>query len=108
MGVIARRFDISRQPVINWRSRYLAHGINGLPDEHRSGRPRPLDRDKMITITVATPPRKYVVTHWSSRLLADRSGVAHGAVSNDQPCEAAGLISLGAVFGEVSLSPGTE
>ncbi|MFC4126998.1 helix-turn-helix domain-containing protein [Nocardia rhizosphaerae] len=78
---IARRFDISRQTVINWRSRYLAHGIEGLHDEHRSGRPRTLDRDKLITTTLTPPPRKYGVTHWSSRLLADHLGIAHGTVS---------------------------
>ncbi|WP_405179462.1 IS630 family transposase [Nocardia sp. NBC_01377] len=78
---IARRFDISRQTVINWRSRYQTHGIDGLHDEHRSGRPRTLDRDKLITTTLTPPPRKYGVTHWSSRLLADHLGIAHGTVS---------------------------
>lgn len=78
---IARRFDISRQTVINWRSRYLANGLDGLHDEHRSGRPRTLDRDKLITTTLTSPPRRYGVTHWSSRLLADHLGIAHGTVS---------------------------
>ncbi|WP_198654670.1 IS630 family transposase [Nocardia aurea] len=78
---IARRFDISRQTVINWRARYQVAGVDGLRDEERSGRPRTLDRDKLITTTLTPPPKKYGVTHWSSRLLAGHLGIAHGTVS---------------------------
>ncbi|MFC9871710.1 helix-turn-helix domain-containing protein [Nocardia salmonicida] len=67
--------------MINWRSRYQTHGIDGLHDEHRSGRPRTLDRDKLITTTLTPAPRKYGVTPWSSRLLADHLGIALGTVS---------------------------
>ncbi|MCX2734465.1 IS630 family transposase [Saccharopolyspora sp. NFXS83] len=78
---IARRFAISRQTVVSWRARYEEHGIDGLHDEDRSGRPRTLDRDKLITATLTPPPKKYGVTHWSSRLLAGHLGIAHGTVS---------------------------
>lgn len=80
--------------MINWRSRYLAHGIDGLHDEHRSGRPWTLERYKLITTTLTLPPRKYVVKQWSSRLLADHLGITRGAVSKawseygDQPWRA--------------------
>lgn len=53
----------------------------GLRDEQRSGRPRVLDRDKLITTTLTPPPKKYGVTRWSSRLLADHLGVGHGTVA---------------------------
>lgn len=72
-AAIARRFSISRQTVINWRSRYECGGIDGLFDEDRSGRPRVLDRDEAITATLASPSKKCDVTHWSSRLLADHT-----------------------------------
>jgi transposase len=78
---IARRFSISRQTVINWRARYESGGVAGLFDEDRSGRPRTLDRDRLITVTLAPPPKKYAVTHWSSRLLAKHLGIGYGTVA---------------------------
>ncbi len=50
-------------------------------DEDRSGRPRTLDRDNLISVTLAPPPQKYVVTHWSSRLLAQHLGIGYGTVA---------------------------
>jgi transposase len=78
---IARRFSISRQTVINWRARYESGGVAGLFDEDRSGRPRRLDRDELITVTLTPPPAKYGVTHWSSRLLARHLGIGYGTVA---------------------------
>jgi transposase len=78
---IARRFGISRQTVITWRGRYEREGVDGLFDHNRSGRPRVLDRDKVLATTLAPPPKKYGVTHWSSRLLADHLGIGHGTVA---------------------------
>jgi transposase len=78
---IARRFSISRQTVINWRARYESRGVAGLVDEDRSGRPRTLDRDRLIAVTLAPPPKKYGVTHWSSRLLATHLGIGYGTVA---------------------------
>lgn len=78
---IARRFSISRQTVINWRARYESLGVAGLHDEQRSGRPRVLNRDWLITSTLTPPPKKYGVTHWSSRLLADHLGIGYGTVA---------------------------
>lgn len=51
---IARRFEVSRQTVINRRSRYLGQRTDGLHDEHQSERPRTLDRDNLIITTFAT------------------------------------------------------
>src|SRR3954469_2400807 len=42
---IAERVGVARQTVISWRERYATAGIDGLVDEHRSGRP-----------TSSTPP----------------------------------------------------
>ncbi len=44
--------------------------MSGLEDEQRSGRPRTVDRAKILAATLAPPPKKLGVTHWSSRLLA--------------------------------------
>ena len=45
-------------------------GTDGLIDEPRSGRPREVDRSKIIAVTLTPPPKKLGITHWSSRLLA--------------------------------------
>jgi transposase len=67
---IADKVGVSRPTVLAWRERYQAKGLAGLEDEPRSGRPREIDRAKVIATTLAPPPAKYGVTHWSSRLLA--------------------------------------
>ena len=78
---IARRVGVNRQTVINWRARYEMSGLAGLDDRPRSGRPRQVDRVKIITATLTPPPNKLGITHWSSRLLGARLGVDHATVA---------------------------
>src|SRR3954451_23234998 len=79
---IADGVGLSRPTVIAWRDRYQAKGIAGLHDEDRSGRPRRIDRAKVIAVTLAPPPKKYGVTHWSSRLLARHLKISDHAVAS--------------------------
>jgi transposase len=79
--VIAERVGVSRTTVVAWRARYSRSGIAGLADEQRPGRPRLIDHDKIITATLLPPPKKLGVTHWSSRLLADRLKIANSTVA---------------------------
>jgi transposase len=37
---VATELDCERHTVGRWRHRYLTHGLNGLQDAPRSGRPR--------------------------------------------------------------------
>lgn len=37
---IANELDCHRQTVAHWRERFAAHGVGGLQDAPRSGRPR--------------------------------------------------------------------
>jgi hypothetical protein len=37
---VANELQCNRHPVGRWRQRYLAHGLRGLQDAPRSGRPR--------------------------------------------------------------------
>ena len=67
---IAERVGVARQTVISWRERYACSGIQGLTDEQRTGRPRTVDRAKILAATLTPPPAKLGITHWSSRLLA--------------------------------------
>jgi transposase len=70
------------RPTVNlWRSRYAERGLAGLADIKRPGRPRTVDRAKIITATLTPPPKSLGVTHWSSRLLAPRVGVDHATVA---------------------------
>src|SRR3954465_3454732 len=60
---IAERVGVSRPTVIAWRTRYDRSGVEGLVDEQRSGRPRTLDRPKILAATLAPPPKKLGITH---------------------------------------------
>nr|WP_179617457.1 IS630 family transposase [Nocardioides marinisabuli] len=77
---IADRVGASRTTVIEWRGRYEERGLAGLGDKERSGRPRELDHRKIVAETLMPPPKKLGVTHWSSRLLADRLKVSATAI----------------------------
>src|ERR687898_3090148 len=59
--------------VVTWRGRYAEHGLPGLEDLPRPGKPAQLPeqlRDRVLELTLTAPPTAVGVTHWSSRLLA--------------------------------------
>ena len=78
---IAQRVGASPTTVIAWRERYGHSGVRGLEDLERSGRPRELDHRAIVAETLRPPPKKLGVTHWSSRLLADRLKVSSTSVA---------------------------
>jgi hypothetical protein len=78
---VAERVGVSRNTVMAWRGRYEQRGMAGLQDAPRAGRPRTVDRSRIIAATLAPPPKKLGVTHWSSRLLAARLGTTHSLVA---------------------------
>jgi transposase len=83
-ATIARRLGCSRPTVIMWRQRYQEAGLVGLADAERPGAPRTIPqrlRDEILIRTLAGPPRRLGVTHWSSRLLAAELGVSHMTVA---------------------------
>ena len=77
----ARRVGVSRPTVIKWRDRYLAHGVSGLEDEERSGRPKTIEDAAIIAATLEPPPESLGVTHWSSRLLGRHLGIGDATVA---------------------------
>ena len=79
--VIAERVGVTRPTVNLWRARYVEHGMAGLAEEKRPGRPRQVDRAAIIAATLSPPPKGLGVTHWSSRLLAPRLGVDHATIA---------------------------
>jgi transposase/DNA-binding CsgD family transcriptional regulator len=78
---IADKVGVTRTTVIGWRGRYERSGIAGLHDAKRSGRPRHVDHRAVVARTLAPPPKKLGVTHWSSRLLADHLGIGNATVA---------------------------
>src|SRR5687768_12108306 len=72
---IAATVGCAEPTVVTWRRRYAASGLAGLDDLPRPGKPSPLPeglRDRVLELTLTEPPSEYGVTHWSSRLLAQR------------------------------------
>src|SRR5664280_3555158 len=69
-----------RHPVL-LRRRYAGRGLAGLADEPRSGRPRTIDHRGIVSTTLRPPPKKYGVTHWSSRLLGTHLGIGNKTVA---------------------------
>jgi len=78
---IADKVGVSRPTVIDWRNRYADRGIAGLDDDPRSGRPRMIDHREIVAVTLKSPPKKYGVTHWSSRLLGRHLGISNGTIA---------------------------
>jgi len=78
---IAEQVGVSVPTVLKWRGRFAARGLAGLGDRARSGRPRVVDHNKIVATTLKPPPKKYGVTHWSSRLLAQHLGVGNATVA---------------------------
>ena len=77
----ARRLAVSRPTVMKWRDRFAEHGLAGLDDEPRSGRPKTIDDAAIIAATLDPPPERLGVTHWSTRLLARHLGVGGATVA---------------------------
>ena len=78
---IAARVGVSKVTVLQWRNRYAERGLKGLGDLERSGRPRVIDHRKIVASTLKPPPKKYGVTHWSSRLLGKHLGIGNATVA---------------------------
>jgi transposase len=79
--VIAARLGLDRQTVGKWRRRFLEHRLDGLRDEPRSGTPRTIEDARIEAVIVRTletlPPD---ATHWSSRSMAEASGLSISTV----------------------------
>jgi transposase len=79
--VVAAQLGLDRQTVGKWRRRFVEHRVDGLHDEPRSGTPRTIDDVRIETVIVRTleslPPD---ATHWSSRSMAEASGLSVSTV----------------------------
>ena len=78
---IASEVGTTTVSVWKWRNRYIEAGLAGLADAPRAGRPKRVDDERIITATLTVPPKKYGVTHWSSRLLAGHLKIGNATVA---------------------------
>jgi transposase len=81
-GQIAARLGCNRSTVGKWRGRFAEHGIDGLHDEPRPGKPRQIgddDIERVIVKTLEQQPSN--ATHWSTRSMAAATGLSQTAVS---------------------------
>jgi transposase len=79
---IARRLGVAHSSVRKWRNRFAEHGLDGLTDEPRPGRPRTVSDEQVeevIVKTLETTPKD--ATHWSTRSMAAEVGLSQSAVS---------------------------
>jgi transposase len=79
---IAARLGCSASTVGRWRGRFARQRLDGLHDEPRPGRPRTVTDDDVERVIVKTleerPPK---ATHWSTRSMAQATGMTQTAVS---------------------------
>jgi transposase len=78
---IAERVGYTVVQVSRLRRRFADHGVAGLQDRPRSGRPPTITARKRAQIVALTlKPPAAGLTHWSTRDLARQAGVSHGTV----------------------------
>jgi transposase len=78
---VATRLRCSTATVGKWRSRFVAHRLDGLVDEQRSGRPPIISVDQVedvvVTTLESTPAN---ATHWTRAKMAERTGLSRSTI----------------------------
>jgi len=78
---VAVKHGVTLQTVGKWRQRFLDGRLGALGDAPRSGQPRKLTDAKVeavITRTLESRPKN--ATHWSTRTMAEASGLNQNAI----------------------------
>ncbi|MGB9454582.1 MAG: IS630 family transposase [Bryobacteraceae bacterium] len=80
-GAVAKKLHITGATVCKWRERFRVNRLEGLLDEPRPGAPRSITDaqvEQVITNTLESMPLNS--THWSSRLMAEKTGLSQTAI----------------------------
>ena len=80
-GEVAKRLRITGATVCKWRERFRVDRLEGLLDEPRPGAPRSITDahvEEVITKTLESMPVNS--THWSTRLMAQKTGLSQTAI----------------------------
>jgi transposase len=78
---IAIAYRVHRATVGKWRTRFVAHRVDGLLDEPRPGAPRTIADDTIedvLRLTLEETPVE--ATHWSTRGMGERVGLSQTTV----------------------------
>ena len=78
---VAHAIRVAPQTVCKWRQRFVIHRLDGLLDEPRPGAPRTVTDtavEQIVTQTLEAMPTH--ATHWSTRAMAQTSGVSRSTV----------------------------
>jgi transposase len=80
-GTVAKELEITGATVCKWRERFRVNRLEGLLDEPRPGAPRSITDqqvEEVVTKTLESMPANS--THWSSRLMAQKTGLSQTAI----------------------------
>lgn len=81
-AAVARQMRVHIQTVGKWRRRFCSQGVDGLLDEPRPGQPRKIGDAQIEAVIARTleskPPD---ATHWSTRTMAEATGLNQTAIS---------------------------
>ncbi|HTI69409.1 MAG TPA: IS630 family transposase [Candidatus Limnocylindria bacterium] len=78
---IAARFEVSIPTVAHWRQRFKDHGLAGLYDSPRPGRPRTHEEDEIAALLrKCLQGKPEQATQWSVRSLAGETGFSKSSV----------------------------
>jgi transposase len=79
---VAADLRINPTTVGKWRVRFGADRLGGLFDEQRPGVPRSIEDDRIETVIIKTlEERPADATHWSTRSMAEATGMSQSAIS---------------------------
>ena len=79
---IAVRLGCHPSTVGKWRGRFARRGFDGLHDEPRPGKPRSIGDEQIERVIVKTLEEQPAeATHWSTRSMAQATGMSQSAVS---------------------------
>ncbi len=79
---VAAELQVTHQTVSKWRRRFAERRLRGLLDEDRPGPPRTITDDKVEAVIVKTLEQMPAnATHWSTRSMAEATGMSQSAVS---------------------------
>ena len=77
---LAERLKVTQRTVCLWRRRYASHGLDGLRNRPRAGRPRRITAAQEQAVVSATLRKPKAATHWSARRLAKEVGLSSATV----------------------------
>ena len=78
---MARRLNITGATVCKWRRAFRVNRLEGLLDEPRLGAPRSITDAKVeAVITQTLEVDATNCTHWSTRLMAQKTGLSQTAI----------------------------